>query len=510
MELKKTVCYEDFGAIGDGKTDDYDAMAKAHAYANENALDVKLADGKTYYIGKTDKENPKDPIKIQTSVDFGSSTIIIDDSEIECDMPKNCIFHVDRNTPHITYTKENDTPNGAIARFSAAGGFSRDIKNFDIGIGYDAMLMVINEHHNNYIRYGVNANNGNFQKELINIDKYGNIDPTTAFLHDYNDVTTITVIKEDEPITIRGGHFIQIANRTLEGGGYYGRGFYITRARVTFRGFVYSIEGEGEHGNPYSGFLTFHECSNILVEDCTLQAHKTYFNIKPSGAKVGMGTYGLSMGSSNNITFRNCIQSNFYADDGVNTRRGVWGIQGSNLCKNLTYENSRLSRFDAHMGCRNANIKNSDVSGLRLIGGGTITIENSNVYSATLISLREDFGSTWHGDIIIKDVLLFNGNYIASLMYAIWSNHDFGYQTYMPETVIVDNLRLTGGDTLRLFTEPFVEQYKNILKDEIDGEPNKNKMIPPKKIIIRNNKAGLKFILPDSDFFKDTEIIFED
>jgi hypothetical protein len=35
-------------------------------------------------------------------------------------------------------------------------------------------------------------------------------------------------------------------------------------------------------------------------------------------------------------------------------------------------------------------------------------------------------------------------------------------------------------------------------------------MIPPKKIIIRNNKAGLKFILPESDFFKDTEIIFED
>ena len=36
MELKKIVSYEDFGAVGDGVTDDFDAIARAHAYANEN------------------------------------------------------------------------------------------------------------------------------------------------------------------------------------------------------------------------------------------------------------------------------------------------------------------------------------------------------------------------------------------------------------------------------------------------------------------------------------------
>ena len=510
MEIKKTVCYEDFGAVGDGKTDDFDAMARAHAYANENKLDVKLADGKTYYIGKTDKDNPKNPIKIQTNVDFGNATIIIDDSEIECDMPRGCVFHVDRNTPHVTYTKENDTPNGAISRLSAAGGFSRDIKNFDIGIGYDAMLMVINEHHNNYIRYGVNANNGNFQNELINVDKDGNIDPTTAFLHDYSDVTAITVIKEDEPITIKGGTFIQIANRTLEGGGYYGRNFYITRARVTFRDLEYKIEGEGEHGNPYSGFLTFHECSNILVENCVFQAHKSYYQIKANGTKVVMGTYCLSMGISNSITLRNCTQSNFFDDDGVTPRKGICAIQGSNKSKNLSYENCLLSRFDAHTGVRNANIINSSVQHFRIIGGGTIRVENSHVYSNLLLSLREDYGSTWRGDVIVKDVVLHNPAENPSFMYAKWANHDFGYQTYLPETIIIDNLSITNGEKIQMFTPPFVEQSKIIINDKVDGVPNKNKMIPPKKIIVRNNKAGLEFIVPDSDFFKDTEFIFED
>ena len=509
MELKKTVCYEDFGAVGDGVTDDFDAMARAHAYANENGLEVKLVGAKTYYIGKTDKDNPKPPIKIQTSVDFGDATIIIDDSEIECDMPKGCVFHVDRNTEPVTYDVENDTPNGAIARINREGGFSADIKKLDLGIGYDAMLVVVNANKKMYVRYGVNASNGSAQNELVNVDKDGNIDPSTAFLHDYSEVTSIKVIKEDEPITLKGGTFVQVANRTLEGGGYYGRNIYITRARVTFYGLTYKITGEGEHGNPYSGFLTFHESSNIVVEKCTLQGHKTYYNIKANGAKVGMGTYGLSMGSSNNLLFKDCVQSNFFEEDGVTPKRGIWGIQGSNRSKNITYENSVLSRFDAHIGVRNAKIKNSSLLSFRIIGGGTIEVENCHVYSNLLLGLREDYGSTWHGDIIVKNVVLHNTKECAFL-YGILYNHDFGYQTYMPENIIIDNFSITEGDTISLITAPFVEQSKRAFDDEIDGKPNVNKMIPPKKIIIRNNKSKLKYILPESDFFKDTEIIFED
>ena len=510
MELKKTVCYEDFGAVGDGKTDDFDALVKAHAYANEHKLDVVIPTSKTYYIGKTEKDNPKDPIMIKTSVDFGNATIIIDDSEIECDMPKGCLFRIDRDTEPVYYTEENDTPNGAIARINAEGGFKSDIKTLDLGLGYSAMLMVMNENHKNYIRYGVNAGNGSEQKELVNIDESGVIDPDTAFLHDYGAVTKIYAIKEDDPITIKGGKFVHIANRTPEKYSYYNRGFYVTRARVTVTGMTYEIEGEGEHGNPYSGFLTFHECSNILVENCTLQAHKTYFFTNKSGAEVGMGTYALSMGSSNNLTFKNCVQSNFFEDDGVTPKNSVWGIMGSNLCKNITYQDSLLSRFDAHLGCRNAKIVNSHVQHFRIIGGGVINVENSHVYGGLLIGLREDYGSTWRGDIVIKNVTLHNGERKATLLYARWANHDFGYQTYMPENITVDNLSITGGDTVTLISPPFVEQTKNILKDEIDGVPNKNRMVAPKKIIIKNNKAKLKYILPESDFFKDTEIIFED
>ena len=34
------VTYEEFGAVGDGKTDDFAAIVKAHEYANSNGLSV--------------------------------------------------------------------------------------------------------------------------------------------------------------------------------------------------------------------------------------------------------------------------------------------------------------------------------------------------------------------------------------------------------------------------------------------------------------------------------------
>ena len=52
--MNKTVTYEQFGAVGDGVTDDFGAIRAAHEYANEHSLDVHATEGKTYYVCKTD------------------------------------------------------------------------------------------------------------------------------------------------------------------------------------------------------------------------------------------------------------------------------------------------------------------------------------------------------------------------------------------------------------------------------------------------------------------------
>ena len=76
--------------------------------------------------------------------------------------------------------------------------------------------------------------------------------------------------------------------------------------------------------------------------------------------------------------------------------------------------------------------------------------------------------------------------------------------------MIIDGLKLTKKEDVNIFTKRFVTQSANIVLDEIDGKPNINKMQPPKRIIIRNNKDGYNFIKPDSPFFENTEYIVED
>src|SRR5690606_16023256 len=70
--------YGDFGAKGDGKTDDIDAIAAAHAVANQKGLPVKADQGATYYIGGKVRT-----AVIQTDTDFGTAKFIIDDTEVE-------------------------------------------------------------------------------------------------------------------------------------------------------------------------------------------------------------------------------------------------------------------------------------------------------------------------------------------------------------------------------------------------------------------------------------------
>ena len=515
MEIKKTVCYEDFGAVGDGKTDDYDAIRAAHEYANENGLDVVTDGTKTYYINDTglDEKTRKPSVIIKTNVDWNTSNFIIDDSNITVDMPARSmyLFMVPANHDPVVYTAENDTPNGAIARINAEGGFKSDVKKFDLGIGYEALVFVRNDNKKVYIRYGSNCNDGDSQNELVYIDKDGNIDPETSFLLDYGAVTRITVFRSDDaPLTIKGGIFTNIANQAMEDYKYYCRSICIRRSNTVVDGITYKITGEGEHGDPYAAFLDVQNANNVLIQNSTFQAHKYYMCVgRGGGDPVGMGTYAISAHDSNKVTWKNCTQSNFYVEGTKNRTYGFWDIMGSSGCKNLTYENSLLSRMDAHAGIYNVRLTNSALWTIALTGGGDLEVENCEVHCNTLIEMRSDYGSSWKGKIHVKNLELVNNGEV-SIFRCGWVNHDFGYPTYCPEEIIIDGLTLKNPCDINIFPKAYVERIANALLDEIDGKPNVNKTTPPKRIIIRNNKAGYKYILPDTDFFKNTELIIED
>ncbi len=76
--MNEFITYEQFGAVGDGVTDDMPAIAKAHDEANRLGLPVKAKEGAVYYI------SPKEcPATVQTSVDWTGAKFIFDDRDCE-------------------------------------------------------------------------------------------------------------------------------------------------------------------------------------------------------------------------------------------------------------------------------------------------------------------------------------------------------------------------------------------------------------------------------------------
>ena len=186
-----------------------------------------------------------------------------------------------------------------------------------------------------------------------------------------------------------------------------------------------------------------------------------------------------------------------------------WGVMGSSGNKGIAYIDSDLTRFDAHGGVYNPSLVRSKIKHVRLNGAGTFLVDGSTIYNKLLVSLREDYGGSWHGDVVFKDVTMETNGAEATLFSNRWYNHYFGFPIFMPDTIVIDNLTLPSADTVHIFDPKFIEQLENASKDEIDGAPNLNKVVPPKKITIKNNIQGIKFIKPETEFFKNTIIVEE-
>ncbi len=416
-DAAEVVRYSDFGAKGDGKTDDFDALVKAHEHANEKGLPVVADDGATYYIGGAAKT-----AVIMTDTHFGEAKFIIDDTELE-DARKQ-VFEV-RSDQKPIRIRDIETLEKGQERISTP-------------LPGPCLVTVINNDKMQFIRRGNNQNKGKAQRDSFLVNRRGEVDPNTPIIWDFKNITKMEALPLDEtPLIVKGGKFTTIAPSKVSTA-YHARGISITRSNVVVEGMEHRITGEGKDGPPYRGFIGISECANVQIRDSIFSGHKTYHKIGNAGKRVAMGSYDLSLNGALNVALINCTQFNDIND------RTYWGIMGTNFCKNILLDGCKLSRFDAHMGVTNATIKNSTLGymGIRLTGFGTFTAENTTVKARSFISLRSDYGSTWNGEVIIRDCKLEGGSTLID-----GSNdgqHDFGYTTYLPRRVVIDGFHFTG------------------------------------------------------------------
>ena len=529
---ERFVCYDDFGAKGDGVTNDFFAMKAAHDYANEKGLPVRAGAQKTYLVSDTEIDGVAQQIIVKTSTDFCGSTVVIDDTDISwCENGANRafnkrIFAVKSNYEMVTVEDKY------IDKINAEGGIKIGVtKKLDVGIDYPAMLVVFNDDEKVYIRYGGNQDSGSAKHELVLVDKDGNIDESTPWLFDYEKVTKIEVYRADEPeLVFENLYVLTKASQVNLVDQYHSiaRGIEVHRSNTTIRNVEHKVineiyRGALKDGVPFVGhsygFLAIARATNVLIEDVVFQARVYYLQ----------GTYDFTAHLTNNLLLKNCRQRNFfgrydYDHPELPSFGKWWGVTGTNYCKNMVFDGCKMTRYDAHCGVVNGAIKNCEISSIRLIGGGDMLIENCKIYQNgySTLQLREDYGCTFRGTITIKDCEYYDTRGILNCFMVMQSsNWNYGYTTYFPN-IVIDNLKVPE----RFKELPFLMEFEmketpsgyfyRSVRDEnlavagaicADGKPNVNPYTPPEFIkVINNEKNGYELVVPDVPFFKDTKI----
>lgn len=482
------VRYSNFGAKGDGKTDDMDAIAATHAVANRYGLKVKANDNATYYISGKART-----AVILTDVDWGKATFILDDAAVQ---NRNAsVFMVSSTLQPF--------------KLQGVGFLKKNQKKISTALPGSCLVTVVNSAVKQYIRFGLNQNNGSSQTDIIAVDKDGNIDMNAPVIWDFDHITDITALPIDEKVLkISGGHFITIANKDESKYNYYARNIVIKRSNVVVDGIEHRIRGEEDHGAPYAGFISISDCAYVTVKNTVLTGHRTYTTIGAADKPVQMGTYELAVNRSVNVSFINCTQTNSIDDP------TYWGVLGSNFSKNLLYDHCILSRFDAHQGVANATIRNSTLGhmGINAIGCGTLLIENSTIRCRSFVNLRPDYGSTWQGNVIIRNSVFVPAGgkpVVATLIGGSNSGqHDFGYVCYMPEHITIDNLRIDDSAHPDKYNGPAI--FANFNPDMKDASyQEKFPYVITKQVTLKNvtTASGKMLRVSDNLFeFKDVNV----
>ena len=499
----RNIYYSDFGAKGDGVSDDFLAIKACHEYANKWGNTVNANEGKTYYIGKyTNGES----IIVKTDTYMHGANFIVDDHEIEVhhtrpaqcntDVGGECSECLTRGAPIFYFDNDKDDLNvkAIMQQYLPIMGGWRESDNTtkfeNWPLDYDALIVFGSNERKIYIRQGANADGGDDQYEAILVHADGTIDPSTPLTWDYTKVSWATAYAADDKAIVFDGALYDANGNVVSMSNYHqittrpennaynstSRNLYVARSNVTVQNFEHTMTDDWEFRTPYGGFLCVNRSNNTTFSNIILQTHdRKYHNGTLSG------TYEIGGTAANDIKYYNVRVSNFFCDGGkwdyssgsvttASTPGAVEyrGCMGTNYCRNFYFENCTLSSFDAHKGLGNLTIRNSTFEHINIFGmGGVAAIYDSTVYvdgGYAVFNFREDYGATWRGDVIIENVTMkYSKDYKASSsaneLYVINSKRfivtDYdkdlvdgqyvngkGSTNYLPVNVSIKNLKL--------------------------------------------------------------------
>lgn len=439
LHLPGSVPYEEFGARGDGKTDDLAAIVAAHACANRLRLPVRARDDATYYVGRDCST-----AEIETDTDFGMAQFVIDDTVVQYNNP---VFRIQSR----------------LASFPVEGipPLRRGQRNIGVKLPCRCVVRIEDNHFERFIRSGDPVTYGEPQHEMIVVDADGNVDPRGPICWDYGEVTSATAYPvDDDVLTVKGGRFTTIANP--EGSSrYYSRGLYVARSNVRVESVWHGVvEPEPPAvASLYAGMFLVRDCAYVTISNCTMTARRN---------RNG-GSYDTEPTSVVGLTYVDCRQTNDIYDE------NNWGVMGSNYCKDMLVERCSLSRVDAHQGLCGLTVRDSTLGneGISVVGFGTLLLENTSFTSRYMVYLRYDYGSFWDGEMVIRNCR-FTPTYkdeVGAIRISNSETTDFGYECMMPWRVTVDGLTIDDSRIGKTSAAPYLFTAINVRNSSSDYVP---------------------------------------
>ena len=466
--------YGMFGAVGDGFTNDYEAIKTAHDYANYLYLNtgtmvtVYGEKGKKYYISTGAESNKF--INVITNVDWQGCTLIFDDyvdkngDGINDVIYKDPIFDVvpdmtaatgwaistDIDNPKSVLPKLNSSTKNVYSIVEALKKTDNYTSPYRQGIkkDYDACEIwgaYIEDGTPRWIRKGISQNGSTGEMITFN-SKTGELLSDVDF--DYSNISTIRVFPiRNKGISIGNAKIITYSNnkvypsKTKET--YTNRNI---RVRYTGNVILHDIEhvlDETRHpytsdyqtnskANLYYGIIDVMYCGYISLDNIVLNAHTP--SLMPGTKDSYNGTYDLTVDNTAYLYMNRIRYGNYKRDIADDTK---WGVMGTNQCKGFFVENSVINRIDAHRGVTDLYISNTVLGarGMTLTGQGYFYADSVTFDKASMpITLRQDYGASWDGDMYFNNIT-FNlpKDKTSYLIYAYnTEDWDFGYKTYFP------------------------------------------------------------------------------
>jgi len=506
MSSEIFVTYEAFGAVGDGRTDDFDALAAAHAYANEHRLPVRAKSDAHYYVGAKFTR----AIPVETDVDFCGAHITVDDTvENAFEFRALPLFLMRRSNSLVLQGEE-------LAEKIGGAKIAREDRSLPWIVPLlsgDSFIRVTNEEHRDFVRFGSNQNRGNPRQDVFLVRADGALDPTTLPAFTFDKITMLEIFPDrEQPITLKNGNFANICCRACRETEFknlyrsFSRGLRVERSDVVIENMTHKILdepemildsgkdeltplfGERNESYPYQGFIVAVLANRLTVKNCLLTGHTTYYEDKPATVSTGwkvpkpvpMGTYDYYFHYSNAISLIGVKQD---VSTGLGDTR-YWGIMASNNCKNFLLDGCEVNRFDAHRGFWNATIQNSTIGhSINITGGGHLVLENvTKLTGSAFLNVRGDYGGSFEGDIVVRNCrhraltpyntlrgqsptdtpvktsyVIAPGGQSSELFY----NWDFGYELFLPTEITLENFVSDASEDCYVFTDQADIRFEN-------------------------------------------------